>query len=334
MNVRNVRNVRSAVTSVAFILCAVACGPKEPPRQASIPDPVDPSGEEASSSGAAKSSSGSSGNKGGDPLPASPTGKVAKGQGGDAPQVSSLNSFMDGVKWGIGHAELTKLFTQTGGVIWKDYDERLQKARVGPEQAALEAERDQTKAAFGRSYIEFKDTPTGYDSTGIRGEYTYKNKESLMWVQRQGKKRYFFFINDRLWKMYDEVPLVDGGPLGKTFLEAVNTLNAQVNGQGRVQKADPAKGINANTVDWKDGSTHLRAVDRSESNTLGLVVEELSTVSNLAALRTNKLSDPNEIDPSITAVTGGTNRTDPNAVSAPATSASGKKGATPPPKKK
>ncbi len=36
-----------------------------------------------------------------------------------------------------------------------------------------------------------------------------------MWVQRQGKKRYFFFINDRLWKVYDEVPLADSGPMGK-----------------------------------------------------------------------------------------------------------------------
>ncbi|HVH44329.1 MAG TPA: hypothetical protein VM925_18380 [Labilithrix sp.] len=262
-----------------------------------------------------------------------PTGKVATGKGGEPPQVASVAAFADGVKWGIGHAELTKQFTQTGGLIWKDYDERLAKARVGPEQTALEAEREQAKAAFGRSYIEFKDTPTGYDTTGIRGEYTYKNKEALMWIQRQGKKRYFFFLNDRLWKVYDEVPLVEGGPLGKTYLEAVNKLNAQLNAQGRVQAPDAAKGITTNTVDWKDSSSHLRALDRSGEHLVGIVVEESSTLSNLAALRPNKPVDPNEIDPSITAVTQGTNRTDPNASGAPAASGSGKK-AAPPPKKK
>lgn len=342
-------NVRSAVRSAfgpcflaASLALAFACGPTAPPKQANIPDPGDPNADApAGSSGAASSSGGSSSNssggaKGNDVLGSPPpTGKAATGKGGEPPQVASLAAFMDGVKWGMSHAELTKLYTQTNGVIWKDYDEKLAKARVGPEQTALEAEREQAKSAFSRSFIEFKDTPTGYDTTGLRNEYTYKNKESLMWVQRAGKKRYFFFINDKLWKMYDEVPLTDGGPMGKAYLDAVNKLNSQLNAQGRVQGADAAKGISATTVDWKDGGSHLRAVDRTGDHLVGVVVEDSGTLSNLAALRPNKMADPNEIDPSITAVTRGTNRSDPNAPSgAPSGSASGKKGAPPPPKKK
>ncbi len=333
MNFRS--SARAAGIAISLAIVTVACGPKEPPKQANIPDPPDPmnesSGSGASSSGSSTGSDSSS--TGGDVLAPPPSGKTATGKGGEPPQVSSLVSFMDGLKWGMSHAEVTKQFTQTNGVIWKDYDEKLAKARVGPEQTALEAEREQAKAAFTRSYIEFKDTPTGYDSTGIRAEYTYKNKEALMWVQRQGKKRFFFFINDRLWKMYDEVPLADGGPMGKTFLDAVNKINAQLNGQGRVQQADPAKGIAATTVDWKDGANHLRAIDRSNDHTVGVVIEDSGTLSNLAALRPNKPEDPNELDPSIKAVTGGANRVDPNApTAAPSASAAGKKGA--PPKKK
>ena len=287
----------------------------------------------SSGSSASTGSSASGDSKGGDVLAPPPSGKAAAGKGGEPPQVGTLAPFMDGLKWGMSHAEVTKLFTQTNGVIWKDYDEKLTKARVGPEQTALEAEREQAKAAFTRSYIEFKDTPTGYDTTGIKSEYTYKNKEALMWIQRQGKKRYFFFINDRLWKMYDEVPLAEGGPMGKTFLDSVNKINAQLNAQGRVQQADPAKGINATTVDWKDGANHLRAIDRSGENLVGVVIEDSGTLSNLAALRPNKPVDPNEIDPSIKAVTGGTNRVDPNAP-APAASASGSGKKSPAPKKK
>ncbi|MBX3208110.1 MAG: hypothetical protein KF764_23895 [Labilithrix sp.] len=338
MNVRSVvaSTLRPRLFAAASLAFVFACGPREPPRQASTPDEADPMGESSSSSSGASSSSGtgSDGNGGsGDVLGSPPpTGKVATGKGGDPPQVASLAAFTDGIKWGISHAELTKQFTQTNGVIWKDYDEKLAKARVGPEQTALEAEREQVKAAFSRSFIEFKDTPTGYDTTGIRSEYTYKNKEALMWIQRQGKKRYFFFINDRLWKMYDEVPLADGGPMGKAYLDAVNRLNAQLNAQGRVQGADAAKGIDATTVDWKDGTSHLRAVDRSNDHVVGIVVEDSGTLSNITALRPNKPADPNEIDPSITAVTKGTNRSDPNAPSAaPSGSAAGKK---PPPKKK
>jgi hypothetical protein len=331
MNVRSVvlstLGPRFFAASLAFVF---ACGPKGPPKQANIPDPPDPTGESPSGSSGGSAGSNSGGSGGGDVPAPPPAGKAATG--GDAAQVSTLVTFTEGLKWGMTHAELTKHYTQTGGVIWKDYDAKLTGARVGPEQTALEAEREQTKAAFSRSYIEFKDTPTGYDSTGLRSEYTYKNKESLMWVQRQGKKRYFFFINDRLWKMYDEVPLVEGGPMGKAFLDAVNKLNGQLGSQGRVQGPDAAKGVTSTTVYWKDGASQLRAVDRSGDHVVGIVVEDSATLSNLAALRPNKPVDPNEIDPSITAVTRGTNRVDPNAATAPAPSASGNKAA--PPKKK
>ena len=222
---------------------------------------------------------------------------------------------MDGLRWGMSHAEVTKTFTENGGVIWKDYDEKLAKARVGPEMTAIENEREQAKQAFGRSFIEFKDTPTGYDATGIKGEYTYRNRESLMWITRQGKKRYFFFINDRLWKIYDEVPLAESGALGKTYLDAVNTMNGKLGAQGRIQGADPAKGINATTVDWKDGSSHLRVVDRSGERVVAVVMEDNGTLGNLASLRPNKAEDPTAIDPTIAAVTKG-GLSDPNAAKA------------------
>lgn len=296
----------------AFAVALGACSPPTPPKQAKsseVPDPVDT----AASGGGSSPSSNAGGGGGGAPDTFAPPPSGAKTAKGEAPQVGSLAPLLEGVRWGMSHAELTKAFTETGGVIWKDYDEKLQKARVGPEQTALEAERESVKGAFARSHIEFKDTPTGYDATPIKHEYTYKNKEALMWVQRQGKKRYFFFIGDRLWKIYDEVPLSDTGAFGKTFLDAVNTMNAKLGVQGRVQGADPAKGIHATTVDWKDGSNHLRLVDRTHDHTVAVVLEDANTLSNLASLRSNKLEDPTAIDPSISAVTRGEGRVDPNA---------------------
>jgi hypothetical protein len=309
----------------SLLALVVACAPPTEPKQAHAPDLDDPVETESGSGGdtlggnlTAPPSDGSGG---------APPAKAAKGE---APNVRTLAAFQEGIRWGMSHAELTKLFTANGGVIWKDYDEKLSKARVGPEMTAIEAEREQTKAAFARSYIEFKDTPTGYDATGIKGEYTYKNKEALMWIQRKGKKRFFFFINDRLWKIYDEVPLGEGGALGAAYVDAVNALNGQLGAQGRVRGADAAKGLQTTTVDWKDGSSTLRALDRSGENLVGIVLEDNSTVGNLAQLRPNKMEDPTAIDPSIAAVTGGDNRSDPNAAGAePAKGA-----AKPAPKKK
>jgi hypothetical protein len=330
----------SSIALPVLVAGLLACGPQKEPKQASAPDPTEEgtTGEGSGSGGSSASSksSGSNGSagSGGDNILVPPAGgaKPEKAAKGEAPNVANLATFQEGLRWGMSHAEVTKFYTETGGVISKDYDERLAKARVGPEMTALEAEREQQKAAFGRSYIEFKDTPTGYDATGIRGEYTYRNKESLMWISRAGKKRYLFFIGDRLWKIYDEVPLGDGAPLGKTFLEAVNKTNATLGAQGRVQGADAAKGINATTVDWKDGKTHLRLVDRSSEHLVAVVVEDQSTLNNIAALRPNKAEDPTAIDPSIAAVTKG-GLSDPNAPNPSASASGGKKGA-PPPKKK
>ncbi len=309
-----VQPMKRAVLLGSFVALLLACGPKGEPKQASIPDPEDP--VESSEGNRGNSGSGNSGSASNVAPPGGGGGtgsaKGDKTPKGEAPSVNSLSTMQEGTRWGMSHADLTKMFTQNGGVIWKDYDEKLSKARVGPEMTALEAEREQSKAAFARSYLEFKDTPTGYDATNLKGEYSYKNKEALMWIQREGKKRYFFFINDRLWKIYDEVPLSDGGPMGKTFLEAANIMNGKVGKQGRVQGVDPKKDILVPTVDWKDGTSHLRLVDHAPGS-VGVILEDNATLGQLASLRPNKMEDPTAIDPSITAVTGGQNRSDPNA---------------------
>ncbi len=276
-----------AVVLVAFL---GGCAASEP-KQASAPDPL--------SDDSSESSEGSS----------EPSSKHASSESTTATG-SGLAAYLEGLRWGMSHADVDRAFTRTDGIIWKDYDAKLAKARVGPEMTALEAERDRQKAGFSRSYIEFKDTPTGYDATGIKGEYTYKNHEALMWLERNGKKRYFFFINDRLWKIYDEVPFGEG--VGANYVEAVNTLNAKLGSKGTIQAANPAKGIAVTTVDWKDGTHHLRALDRSGEGLVAVVIEDQSTLNNLASLRSNKTDDPTAIDPSITAVTSG-GPSDPNA---------------------
>lgn len=331
MNARSV--LRSGIGPgflVAAMAAAFACGPREPPKQAADKGPPDPLMESSGNPSSAYTS-GKSGSSGGAPADVPLSGPPVKSKGGEAPQVATLATYLEGIQWGISHAELQKQMTATGGTIWKDYDEKLAKARVGPEQTALEAERESTKGAFGRSYIEFGPTPTGYDSTGLNKEYTYRNKESLMWLERKGKKRYYFFINDKLWKMYDEVSFASG-TMGGSYQEAVAKINASLNATGRTQQPND-KGIDKPTTDWKDTRSHLRAVDRTNEGLVGVAIEDLSVLANLAALRPNKPSDPNELDPSIIAVTRG-NRTDPNAANSAASSASGKKGTPPPPKKK
>ena len=248
----------------------------------------------------------------------------------DPPTVTSLAPMRDGFKWGITHSDVVTNFNKIGGVIDQDFDPLLRRAQPAVQQQALEAERDNKKAAIERSYLRFV-TPTGYDATGIKGEYTYGNNEAILFVERQGKKRYFFFMgpepSERLWKIYDEIPLSDSGPLGAKFTDAVTHVQAILGLAGRVRAADPANGLDYRAVDWQDGATHLRLIDRGPK-LVGVVLEERATLNALPQLRANKGDDPMAMDPSIAAVTHGS-ISDPSQA-APAGSGSAAK----PPKKK
>ena len=253
----------------------------------------------------------------------------------DAPTVSGLAPMLEGLKWGMTHNDVLETYNKIDGLFDREYNPLLLKTQPGVQQRALEADRDNRKSAFERSFLEFKDTPTGYDATGIKGEYTYRNHESIMMVDKGGKKRYFFFIGnspgERLWKVYDEVPLSDTGPLGKTYQDAVTKLQSVLGVAARIRAADPSvpnSGLAFTTADWQDSSTHLRALDRSFQKIVGVVLEERSTLNNINNLRSTKAEDPLAMDPSITAITRG-NISDPNAHASASPSASSK-----PPQKK
>lgn len=239
----------------------------------------------------------------------------------DAPTVSAtLAGALEGFRWGQTHLEVTRIMNQTGGVFDIDYNSQLARMQPGVSMQAVEAERDQKKKFFESSWVQFQDTPTGFDNTHIKGEYSYRNHESVMYVDRGGKRRYFFFIGtspgERLWKMYDDIPLKQGGLLGANFQAAVTKLNIQYSTPARIRAADASKGLAHTTADWQDSSTHLRAEDLGDGN-VSVVLEEKNTLNNLPQLRANKEVDPLAMDPSIAAITRG-GISDPNAMRAQA----------------
>jgi len=222
----------------------------------------------------------------------------------DAPVVSSLSSLMQKeVHWGMNHLEVTEAYNKPTGLFDSEYAPQLAKLQPGSAMDELETDRDSRKANFARSYTEFLDSPTGYDVSALHVEYTYNNGEAVQRLLKDGKTRYFFYIKDRLWKIYDEVPLKADGPLGATFQTAVASLGAVVGGAPRLRSSDASQGIDRPTADWQDGSTHLRAIDRSGEHLVGVVLEDKRTLANLASLRANKAADPFALDPSIAALT-------------------------------
>lgn len=223
---------------------------------------------------------------------------------GDAPTVSSVRTlFEKEIHWGMSHQEVTDLYNNPSGYFDREYAPQMGKLQPGVEMSSLEADRENRKASFARAYTVFSDTPTGYDVTPLRSEYTYKNEEGIQPIFKDGKKRYYFYIKDRLWKIYDEVPLKSDGLLGSTYQTAITKLNSVLGQPGRVRQPGSPNGPDVTTADWQDAQTHLRVVDRSGEKLVGLVLEDKATLNMLGTLRANKATDPFAIDPSIAALT-------------------------------
>jgi hypothetical protein len=245
--------------------------------------------------------------------------KGSHAAGGDAPAVQTMGGLernMKDLHWGMTHDEVTEAYNKPGGLFDQEYAPQLMHVQPGVAQQQLEADRDNRKVNLERSFARFLDTPTGYDNTSLRNEYTYRNEEALQKIFKDGRQRYFFYIKDHLWKIIDEIPLKADGPLGATFQDAVTKLNTAMSVPARIRAADSSQGLDRTTADWQDKTTHVRAVDRSSEHIVGVVLEDRSTLSSLAMLRVAKPVDPFAIDPSIAAITKG-GISDPNAAHDP-----------------
>lgn len=203
-----------------------------------------------------------------------------------------------GLTWGMSPKQLVSAIES---VLDEAYKPLYRKISPGVKMKALDAALAEDKDQFRRSRIDFGKLPTGVDATALRGEYTYLNKEFIYELTREGASKHFFFIQDKLWKIIDDVKLSDSSPLGKTYQEAVAKLATTYGVPGRVLGADYEKGRPSTEVDWKDATTHLRAIQRSDA-ALSLGYEDLATLGNLASLRSNKPQADDGIDPSVAAI--------------------------------
>lgn len=208
-----------------------------------------------------------------------------------------VNVWPSKLSWGQSSKQVGAVYA---GIIDSDYKPQYKKVQPGVQMQQLDAEVEEKKNAFLRSHIEFGKTPTGFDATPLKGEYTYNNKESVMSISRNGKTRHLFFIGGRLWKIVDKHPLGEKSTWGKDFASAVGKLSKYYGVPGRVLAANPEAGRRFNEVDWQDQSTHLRAVEYSDTE-FALIREDNQILPQLASLRSNTVADPNTIDPAVAA---------------------------------
>ncbi len=206
-----------------------------------------------------------------------------------------------GIRWGMTSAALIKLYE---GYFDDAYRPAFAKSEPGAAQQALETELSDKKDLLRRGQVEFGSLPTGVDQSALKPEYSYENGESMAKLRVNGSlTRNFFFFNGKLWKIYDEYKLSEGGNLGANFEEAVVKLTEMFGAKPKLVDADFPKGRMFQEARWTDGTTYVRAVSRDPI--LGIVYTDQSIEESLAEHRPNKPRDPTAMDSSVRSVTSG-----------------------------
>jgi hypothetical protein len=204
-----------------------------------------------------------------------------------------------GLHWDLTLEGVAKLYDK---VFEDEYLPLLKKADPGNQMTALEDELKSKQGILRRGRIDFGDIPTGVDQSALKGEYSYRNGESMATLRlRSGTERHFFFFSDKLWKVYDEHKLTKGGTLGENFEEAVKILTTRFGAPGKPVPANYDKGQSFNEVQWRDADKLIRAVDRG--NVLGMIYASNTYNDHLSEYRKNRPEDLHEMDKDVAAAT-------------------------------
>jgi hypothetical protein len=197
----------------------------------------------------------------------------------------------------------SKVFALLDAQIDEKFAPRMNAEKYSPKQIdQAEKERDKKKKQLRESVVEFKGGAgvSGYESKAP-GEFTYRNNESAVEVPRPGGgERLLFFINDRLWKIFDAVPLTGkDSELGETWESAVDKVNAVIGDKGKLYAPKATLpswfGTLISTPElllWSDGTTQVRLVNWTKredfpTRTVALVYEEVVTLDKLPSYRSH-----------------------------------------------
>ena len=170
------------------------------------------------------------------------------------------------------------------GVLQKSINERYEeKIKATTDVAVQDRLRKEKKAELARTsstYVTFDGKKSGWDVSIVETEFAHGTGESMMerWENEGGKnnRRFFFFKDQKLWKMYISLD-VSMIPEDKRNFDTFKGVMESQYGAGLVD---------GGTISWRAGEFDARAIDRlKDYGALGLVVEDPKVKTELVAAR-------------------------------------------------
>ena len=197
--------------------------------------------------------------------------------------------------WGMSPNEVLE---KAEGAVEARYREREEAARADPgKQQRIRNEREQEKAAVRKSLTKFEGQKTGWDVSIIGPEFAQNNGEAVIQVKEDVWTRYFFFFEDRLYKMFlafnkDVIGDKSFRDFGKEMAEKYGTPREVY----RDEKQHGGVKRLLDHFEWAvSGGDALKLVDRSEFyGVFCLVVADASTLDSVVAKR--KITNPGTVE--------------------------------------
>ncbi len=216
-----------------------------------------------------------------------------------------LEERMGGFKFGMSKDEILAGLEKQ---IAERYDEKLKATTDVAQQDRIRKEKRTELARVKSTYVTFdekKESP--WDVSIVEGEFAHGTEESMMerWENDAGKnnRRFFFFYQGRLWKMFISLDVSILPEDKKNFDTFQQVMTAQF-GAGDVEP-----GVITYTTD----KLVVRAVDKLRTyDAIGLVLEDPTVKKDVLALREVKAPPKREMSSTIKAVIDPENKDKPD----------------------
>jgi hypothetical protein len=160
-------------------------------------------------------------------------------------------------------------------------------------QARIEQEREKEIKSLQDSLTKFEGQKTGWDVSIIGPEFAQNNGEAVLRIKEEILTRYFFFFEDRLWKMF---LAFNKDVIGaKSFRDFGKEMAAKYGTPREVYRDEKQKGGVKRVLDhfeWAvTGADSLKLVDRSQFyDVYCLVLTDATVIDRVVSKR--KMTNP------------------------------------------
>jgi hypothetical protein len=189
-----------------------------------------------------------------------------------------LAELYGGFKFGMSKDDVIGVFAKQ---LEERYAEKLKSTTDVAAQDRLRKDRKTEIARLKASYVTFeKNKPSPWDVSIVEEELAHDTGESMLerWENQGGKnqRRFFFFYQGKLWKMFISLDVSILPEDKKNF----DTFQGVMQGQYGPGNIEPG------LITWSTGEFDVRAVDKLRSyDALALVIEDPSVRKDVLAMR-------------------------------------------------